>query len=57
MWHLKPILIPVVMGAVGTIKKDRNKYLQQIPGKLSLTEIQKIVLTCVVQILRKGLSI
>ena len=34
MWHLKPTLIPVVMGALGTVKKGTNEYSQQIPGKL-----------------------
>ena len=27
IWHLKPIMIPVVMGAPGTVKKDTNEYL------------------------------
>ena len=57
MWHLKPKLIPVVVGALGTVKKGTNKYLEQIPGKPSLTEIQKIVLTSTAHILRKALSI
>ena len=57
MWHLKPTLTPVVVEALGTVKKGTNKYLQQIPGKPSLTEIQKIVVTSTAHILRKGLSI
>ena len=28
MWHLKPTYIPVVVGALGTVKKDTNEYLQ-----------------------------
>ena len=39
MWHLKPTLIPVVEGTLGTVKKGTNEYLQQILGKSSLTEI------------------
>ena len=31
--------MPVVVGALGTDKKGTNEYLQQIPGKRSLTEI------------------
>lgn len=57
MWHLKPTLIPIVVGALGTIKKGTNEYLNKIPGKPSLTEIQKIVLTSTAHILRKALSI
>ena len=53
MWHLKPTLIPIVEGAIGRVKTGTNKYLQQIPGKPSLTEIQKIVLTSAAHILRK----
>ena len=56
MWHLKPTLIPVVVGALGTVK-GTNEYLQQITGKSSLTEIQTIALTSTAYILRKGLSI
>ena len=57
MWHLKLTLIPAVLGAFGTLKKGTNEYLQQIPEKPSLTEIQKIVLTSTTHILRKALSI
>ena len=57
MWHLKPTLIPVNVGALGTVKKGTDKYLQQIPGKPSLTEIQKIILTSTAHIPRNALSI
>ena len=54
MWHLKP---PLLVGAPGKIKKSSPKHLQQIPGKSSLTEIQKIVLTSSAHILRTAMSI
>ena len=57
MWHLKPTLIPVVMGALGTVKKGTNEYSQQIPGKPSLIKTQKISLKSTAHILRKVLSI
>ena len=57
MWHLKTTLIPAVVGALGTVKKGTNEYLQQIPGMPSLIEIQKIALTSTAHILRKVLSI
>ena len=50
-------MIPVVVRALGTVKKGTDKYLQQIPGKPSLTEIQKIALITTAHILRKTLSI
>jgi len=57
MWHLKTKTVPVIVGALGMIKKDTQKHLQRIPGKLNLSEIQKIVLTSTAHILRRALSI
>ena len=57
MWHLKPTLILVTVRALGTLKKDTNEYLQQIPIKPNLTEMQKIVLTITAHILRKALPL
>ena len=45
MWKLKTKIIPVVIGALGMIKKGTQNFNDQIPGKCSLQEIQKIVLT------------
>ena len=28
MWHVKPTLIPAVVGALGTVKKGTSEYLQ-----------------------------
>ena len=39
MWHLK-----TTVGALGMIKKETDKYINKIPGCLSLNEIQKIAL-------------
>ena len=56
MWKLKTKTIPVVIGALGMIKKGTQNSIDQIPGKPSLQEIQKIVLTSAAHILRKVLS-
>ena len=56
MQHLKPTLMSAVVRALGKVKKRTNEYLQQIPGKPSLTEIQKVALTSTAHILRKELS-
>ena len=56
MWQLKTTTIPVVVGALGVIKKGVDRYLSMIPGNPSLYEIQKIVLTGTAHILRKALS-
>ena len=44
MWKVKTKTIPVIVGALGMIKKGTQKYVTEIPGNFSLAEIQKIVL-------------
>ena len=56
MWHLKTSVVPVIIGALGVVKKTTKSYLEKIPGKPLLQEIQKIVLTSTAHILRKTLS-
>ena len=57
MWQLKTTTIPVVVGALGLIKKGTIDYLKKIPGEPSLSEIQKIVLNSTAHNLRRALSI
>ena len=57
MWQLKTSIIPIVVGALGLMKKETVKHLEKIPGKQNLAKTQKIVLTSTVDILRKALSI
>ena len=57
MWQLKTTIIPVVVGALGLIKKGTIDYLKKIPGEPSLSEIQKIVLNSTAHILRRALSV
>ena len=57
MWHLKTKTLPVVIGALSLIKKDTDKFLEQIPGNPRLEEVQKIVLNSTAHILRRVLSI
>ena len=49
--------IPVVIRALGMIKKGTQNFIDQITVKPSLQEMQKIVLTNTTHILRKVLSI
>ena len=44
MWHLKAIVIPVVVGALGIIKKKTKDHIKRIPGNPCLHELQKIAL-------------
>ena len=57
MRQLKSTAIPVVVGALGIVKKEVVNRITSIPGEPNLQEIQKIVLTSTSHILRKALSI
>ena len=57
MWKIKTEIIPVIVGALGMIKKGAQRYVNEIPGNFSLDEIQKIVLNRTAHILRRTLSL
>ena len=61
MWKMKKKkkkqTIPIIVGALGMIKKGTQKHVNEIPGNLSLAEIQKIVLNSTAHILRRTLSL
>ena len=57
MWGLKTTTVPVVMGALGTIKKDMESYSNKIPGNINIRELQKITLLSTIHLLRWVLSI
>lgn len=42
MWHMGRSTISVVVGAVGLIGKDSNRFIEGIPGSPCLKEIQKM---------------
>ena len=50
-------MIPVVIGAFGVIKKGLEKYIDTIPGTVSIDELQNITLVGTAHILRRVLSI
>ena len=56
MWKMKTKTIPVIVGAIDMIKKGTQKYVNEIPGNLLLSGIQKIVLNCSSHISRRTLS-
>ena len=41
MWNVKAKVIPVIIGATGTISKSLIQYLSNIPGKHEIKELQK----------------
>ena len=56
MWHLKAIVMPVVVGVFDMIKKKTEAHIKQISGNPSLQELQKIVLNGTAYLLRRVLS-
>ena len=57
MWGFNTMTIPVVVGALGLIKKGMEKYISTIPGNIKIQELQKCVLLGTAHILRRSLSI
>ena len=57
MWGLKTITVPVVIGALGVVKKGIEKQMNKITRKINITELQKVALLRSSHILRKVLSI
>ena len=55
MWNVKPKVIPIIIGATGTISKTFRKYLSNIPGKHEVKELQNTALLGTAHILRKVL--
>jgi len=55
MWNIKTKVIPVIIGANGTISKSFRKYVSNIPGKHEVKELQKTATLGTAHILRKVL--
>jgi hypothetical protein len=56
MWTVKTKVIPVIIGATGTISKSLRKYVSNIPGNGEVKELQKTAVLGTAQILRKVLT-
>ena len=54
-WNVKTKMIPVIIGATGTILKIIRKYVSNIPEKHEVKELQKIAILGTAHILRKVL--
>lgn len=57
LWSLRTTIIPVVVGALGTVSSNLHGYLQQLPGQPTLAEIQKTALLGTSHILRRTLNV
>ena len=56
MWKVKTRVIPVIIGATGTISKSLRKYVSNIPGNYEVKELQKTAILGAAHILRKVLT-
>jgi len=55
MWNVKTKVIPVKMGATGTISKSLRKYVSNILGNHEVEDLQKTAILGTAHILRKVL--
>ena len=55
MWNVKSKVLPVIIGATGTISKSFRKYVSNKPGKHEVKELQKTAILGTAHILRKVL--
>jgi uncharacterized alpha/beta hydrolase family protein len=56
MWNAKTKVIPVIIGATGTISKSFRKYVSNILGNHEVKELQKTAILGTAHILRKVLT-
>jgi len=55
MWNVKTKVMPVIIGATGTISKSFRKYVSNIPRKHEFKEPQKTAILGTAYILQKVL--
>jgi hypothetical protein len=55
MWNVKARVIPVIIGATGTISKSFRNYVRSIPGNREVRELQKTAILGTAHILWKVL--
>ena len=55
LWNMKAKIIPIVIGALGTIPKTLQKQLEQIESNIAINQMQTTVLLSTARILRKVL--
>jgi hypothetical protein len=56
MWNLKRAIIPVIIGATGTVTRSLMKNLEAVPGKHSIDSLQKTAILGTSQIIQKVLQ-
>jgi len=52
MWNVKTKVIPVIIGATGTVSKSFRKYVSNVPGKHEVKKLQKTAIWGTAHIIR-----
>jgi hypothetical protein len=55
MWNVETRVIPVIIGATGTISKSLRNYVSTIPANLEVRELQKTAILGTAHVLREML--
>jgi len=56
MWNVKTKVMPVIIGATGTISKLFRKYVSIVPGNHEVKKLQKTAILGTAHTLRKVLT-
>jgi len=56
MWNVKTRVIPVIIGATGTISKSFRKYVRDVPGNHDVKELQETAILDTAHVIRKMLT-
>ena len=57
MWNIKVVYIPIIIGALGVIRKGMELNCENLPGCIRLDMCHKSVLLRTAHILRRALSL
>ena len=56
MWGMEVINIPIIIGALGLMKKGIEKNIKSLPGTMNIEQCQKTVILKTAHIVRKALA-
>ena len=57
LWNMKVVIIPVIIGTLGTTPKNIRKRMDEIGIKIRISDLQKTTIIHSARILRKVLEI
>ena len=57
LWKVKAKIVPIVLGALGTVTRNLNSYLMEIGVNMTIQLIKKFALLGTARILRKVLDV